>query len=70
MSSSDVPATSSVERFAWQYACYTHLLCRKAPGTPTQLLDITRVVHLMRGHRDPIRTAHEILLTWPFDTPE
>ena len=70
MSSPDVRAKSSADCFAWQYAFYTHLLYRKAPGTAAQLLDITRVVHLMRGHRDPIRVAHETLLTWPFDTTE
>src|SRR6187455_2417566 len=70
MSSPDLRAKSSVDCFAWQYAFYTHLLYRKAPGTAPQLLDITRVVHLMRGHRDPIRVAHETLLTWPFDTTE
>ena len=70
MSSSDVRAKSSVDCFAWQYAFYTHLLYHKARGTAAQLLDITRVVHIMRGHRDPIRVAHETLLTWPFDTPE
>jgi len=34
-----VRAKSSVDCFAWQYAFYTHLLYRKAPGTAAQLLD-------------------------------
>jgi hypothetical protein len=62
-----IRARAIADCFAWQYAFYTHLLSRKAPGTAAQLFDITQVVHVLRGHLDPIRTADEILLTWPFD---
>ena len=53
--------------FAWQYAFYTHLLRRRAPATSAQLFDITQVVHVWRGHLDPIRVANETLLSWPFE---
>jgi hypothetical protein len=67
MRHAEIRAKTMAHRFAWQYAFYTHLLSRRAPATAAQLLDITQVVHALRGHLDPIRTANETLLTWPFD---
>ena len=62
-----IRAKSAADCFAWQYAFYMHLLSRKAPGTAAQLFDITQVLHILRGHLDPIRMANEALLSWPFD---
>jgi len=70
MRRSKIRARSAADCFAWQYAFYTRLLYQKAPGTAAQLFDITQVVHVLRGHLDPIRMANETLLTWPFDVTE
>lgn len=70
MGTQGIRAKSPQECFAWHYAFYAHLVNRKAPGSPTQLLHLTQAVHAFRGHLDPIRAADEVLLTWPFDVPE
>jgi hypothetical protein len=70
VSTRQIRAKSRTECFAWQYAFYAHLVYGKAPGTAAQLFDLTRLVHVMRGHMDPIQAADEVLLTWPFDVTE
>jgi hypothetical protein len=67
MRTAKIRVRSVADSFAWQYAFYTHLRSRKAPGTAMQLFEIAQVVYVLRGHLDPIRTANETLLTWPFE---
>jgi hypothetical protein len=70
MSTRQIKAKSRIQCFAWQYACYAHLVFGKAPGSAAQLFDLTQALHVLRGHLDPIRVADEVLLTWPFDVTE
>jgi hypothetical protein len=70
VSTRQIRAKTRAACFAWQYAFHAHLICRKAPLSVPQLLDLTQAVHAFRGHLDPIAVADEILLTWPFDVTE
>ncbi len=59
-----------MDRFAWRYAFHAHLVYRGAPMTRMQLAALAQAVHALRGHRDPIAVADEVLSTWPFDVTE
>ena len=65
-----ITAKSPLDRFAWQYTCYAHLVYHRAPMSEAELADLAQAVHAVRGHLDPIAVADEILLTWPFDVTE
>jgi hypothetical protein len=70
MEARKLDAKSATDQFAWHYAFFTHLVYRRVPASAGQLFDITQAVHAVRGHRDPIQVADEILRTWPFDVSE
>ena len=70
MSRHSFKTQSAMDRFAWRYAFHAHLVYRGAPMTRTQLIALAQAVHAVRGHRDPIAVADEVLLSWPFDVTE
>ena len=63
-------ARTPIDRFAWQYSFYAHLIYRQAPVSEAQLSDLAQAAHVMKGHLNPIAAADEVMLTWPFDVTE
>jgi hypothetical protein len=63
-------ALAPIDRFAWQHSFYAYLIYRQAPASDEQLSDLAQVLHVMKGHRNPIQAADEVLLTWPFEVTE
>ena len=49
---------------------YAYLIYRQTPVCDAQLSDLAEAMHVMKGHLNPIATADEVLLTWPFDVTE
>ena len=70
MSSPRLRSRNSVDRFAWQYSFYAYLLYRQVPLPATHLASLAQVLHAIKGHRNPIAVADEVLLTWPLDLTE
>lgn len=66
----DAAATRSIDRFSWHHSFYAYLIYRGAPLTEDQLVNLALFMYPIRGHVDPIDTADELMLSWPFDVTE
>lgn len=56
-----------IDRFAWQYSFYAHLIYRQAPASRQALSDLAQAMHAIKSHLSPIEAADDVLRTWPFD---
>jgi hypothetical protein len=62
--------TRQTDRFSWHQSFYAYLIYRGAPLTEDQLVNLALCIYPIRGHADPIDTADEMMLSWPFDVTE
>src|SRR5450432_1181646 len=67
MEREDPCARTPIDRFAWQYSFYAHLIYRKSPTSQQELSDLSQALYVFKGHLSPIETAEAVLLSWPFD---
>jgi hypothetical protein len=70
MSSEELHAQESMDRFAWEYSVYAYLVYREAPASAQHLSALAQALHVMKGHLNPIAAADTVMLTWPFDVTE
>ena len=70
MTSQKIHALTPPDRFSWQYSFYAYLIYRQASVSNQRLSDLAQILHVMKGHLDPIEAAEEVLLSWPFEVTE
>lgn len=70
MNGEELRAQAPIGSFAWRYPFYAYLVYRQAPAVDKQLLELAQALFILKGQRNPIQAADEVLLTPPFEVSE